>query len=220
MNNFSNEKKEVEEEITFSNVSAEGGDIEFDENIDIDEIQKKLQAHMDGTEIIQDEEVIDEPSEPSESYESPEPAEENALVFDQNPGDFQIDFSPMLQGVQQEVDPKSKKYVIYIDPENVDFIENLSLNDRKILINKILRDQDDLIAAQKRVEQRKIFLRHVIISTLTFIIGFPILFALVNISMDATINSYKQSQKNFSALYRENGKLKQRSYPSSDNFKY
>lgn len=194
MNNFSQGKEdgEVKDIMSPFMENPEGEDIEFDENIDIEEIQKKLNAHMNGFS-----EEFEPETTSSELFEDP-----TALVPQ--------DSAPALQNVPQEIAPGAKKYVVYVDPESIDFMERLSINDRKTIINKILREQEETIAKQRYIDRRQKFLRHIIVATLTFIIGFPLLFFLVNNSMEATIYNYKQAQKNFGTLYREGGKIKQK----------
>lgn len=206
LENESTEEDRIEEEAPPISVSAEGEDIEFDENIDINEIQKQLNAHMQDFENVPDIEPEFFDTSSSTNNEKAETSQQQVV--------------PAIENVPIEIDPKSKKYVIYIDPENIDFMEALSINDRKTIINKILREQDEAIAAQLFLEQRKRFLRQIIVATLTFIIGFPLLFALVNLSMEATITNYKQSKKDFSVLYRENGKIQQKNARMRENIKY
>ena len=49
---------------------------------------------------------------------------------------------------------KYSKYVIYIDPQNIDFIEGLTVKERKNLINGILREQDDITLTKRRFKVR------------------------------------------------------------------
>lgn len=194
LNNFSQGKEEgeVKDGLNPFLAGLEGEDIEFDENIDIDEIQKKLNAHMNGL---------------TDDFESPAPSSE---TFEDPTTLAPQESAPVLQNVPQEIAPGAKKYVVYIEPESIEFMERLSINDRKTIINKILKEQEESIAQQKYSDRRQKFLRHIIVATLTFIIGFPLLFFVVNNAMEATIYNYKQAQKNFGVLYREGGKIKQK----------
>jgi hypothetical protein len=60
---------------------------------------------------------------------------------------------------------KYSKYVIYIDPENTDFVESLTVKERKNLINRILREQDDIAITKRRLNMFQTVVKHVIIST-------------------------------------------------------
>lgn len=205
-------QEENENSIGQNFMPPEGEDIEFDENIDIDAIQKILRQHMDenASATAEKPEVETEDEEEDEAF-SPEEAVETLPEV--------VNFQPP-QDESTDIDPKAKKYVIYINPENIEFIEKLSIAERKLIINKLLREQDELIAKQKREEEIKRYLRHSIVAALTVIIGLPILFILVNRSLEVTIANYKRAQQNFSTLYREQGKIKHVTPSSSENFKY
>lgn len=203
------EKDEQEEKEPFAQENEitkninEGADIEFDEKIDIDEIQRALKRQLN--EEIDEDDFIDEKTPEElileENLKDSENTEVNNLVIEST--------SSALPVIKPEIDSKSKKYVIYIDPENVEFMENLSINERKIIINKILREQDEFIQQQIIKEDRRRYFLHAMTVLFTILIGFPLTFFLVNLSMNTTIENYQQAQKNFSTLYREQGKIKQ-----------
>ena len=102
---------------------------------------------------------------------------------------------------------KYSKYVIYIDPQNVDFIENLTVKERKNLINNILREQDDISITKQRFKVIQTIIRHAIVAILTIAISIPVIYFVINASLEASINNYRRSQSNFQTLYRENGKI-------------
>ena len=102
---------------------------------------------------------------------------------------------------------KYSKYVIYIAPENVDFIDSLTVKERKNLINKILREQDDIAITKRRFTVINAVIRHLIVAILTITISIPAIYWTINASLEATINNYRRSQSNFQNLYKENGKI-------------
>lgn len=102
---------------------------------------------------------------------------------------------------------KYSKYVIYIDPQNVDFIEGLTVKERKNLINNILREQDDIGITKQRFKKMQAIMTHAIVAILTIAISVPIVYYAINASLEASINNYRRSQANFQTLYRENGKI-------------
>lgn len=102
---------------------------------------------------------------------------------------------------------KYSKYVIYIDPQNVNFIEGLTVKERKNLINKILREQDDIKITKQRFKKIQSVISHSIVAILTIAISVPIIYYTINTCLEATINNYRRSQSNFQTLYRENGKI-------------
>ena len=102
---------------------------------------------------------------------------------------------------------KYSKYVIYIDPENVDFIESLTIKERKKLINRILREQDDISITKHRFKVINSVIKHVLVSILIISLSIPLVYNVVNFSLEATINNYRNSKTLFQTLYKENGKI-------------
>ena len=102
---------------------------------------------------------------------------------------------------------KYSKYVIYIDPQNVDFIEGLTVKERKNLINGILREQDDISITKQRFRLIETIIRHVVIALLTLSISIPLVYYAINASLEATIDNHRRSQTNWQALYKEHGKI-------------
>ncbi|MBQ4115054.1 hypothetical protein IJD34_06585 [bacterium] len=119
----------------------------------------------------------------------------------------QLDYNESLDFLDNNV--KYSKYVVYIDPENAEFIESLTVRERKNLINKILREQDDIAISKRRFDIVKSVFKHVIIAVITITISVPVLYHMINASLEASINNYRKSQTIFKSLYKEKGKIKQ-----------
>ena len=102
---------------------------------------------------------------------------------------------------------KYSKYVIYIDPQNVDFIDSLTVKERKNLINKILREQDDIAITKQRFKIINTIIKHALVAILTITLSIPVIYWTINASLEATINNYRRSQTIFQTLYKENGKI-------------
>jgi len=102
---------------------------------------------------------------------------------------------------------KYSKYVIYIDPQNVDFIEGLTVKERKNLINKILREQDDILITKKRFGKIQTIITHAIIAIVTLTVSIPIIYYTINASLEASIDNHRRAQTNFQTLYKERGKI-------------
>ncbi len=104
---------------------------------------------------------------------------------------------------------KYSKYVMYIDPENVDFIESLTVKERKNLINSILRQQDDIANTKRRFRKIQNTINQIIIVVLTLAISIPLVYYVINASLEATINNHRNAQTNWQTLYKEHGKITQ-----------
>lgn len=101
-----------------------------------------------------------------------------------------------------------KKYVIYIDKDNENYIDSLTIGERKQLINNVLHEQRELSEAQRAEKRRKEALIKFFIGLVTFIVAVPIIYLIFNVSMEATIQNYRHSKSNFEVLYKETGKIK------------
>lgn len=103
---------------------------------------------------------------------------------------------------------KYSKYVMYIDPQNVDFIESLTVKERKNLINKILKEQNDIAITKQRFRMVQTVIKHSVVAILTIAISIPIIYITINASLEASINNYRRSQSMFQTLYKQGGKIK------------
>lgn len=182
MDNFAQENKKKED----------AGDIQFEEVFDIEEIQRKLQESIEK----------DDPAEDSEEKIDPN------LLFAPKPKK-EVEQNPLpVPKPQAPAESSAKKYVIYIDPNNIDFMESLPADDRRAVINKILKEQKEISAEKKQQQARARFVTHVILACATFIICFPMMYIGVNKALEATIANYQLSKRNFTRLYREQGKIR------------
>lgn len=162
-------------------------DIQFEEVLDIDAIQQKLldRIYEDDPEIESSQDVntvIDKQAAIIAEKKAKLPARAHSIT--------------------------ARKYVIYVDSENIDFMENLSIDERKEVINRVLKEQHNLSMQTKEFRKRKKQLNHALIACLTFIIGFPIMFIIVNKSIEASLTNYQQAKQNVARLYKQGGKVK------------
>ena len=117
----------------------------------------------------------------------------------------ELEYNENLDTLDNNV--KYDKYVIYIEPENKDFIESLTVKERKNLINRILREQDDIALTKKRYKLVLTVMKHIIVAIITLSLSIPVVLWLVNNSLEASINNYRQSKTIFKDLYKEKGKI-------------
>lgn len=179
--------QETDLEITQDVADDVTEDIVFEEVLDIDAIQQKLleRVYEDDPDIESSQDVdtvIDKQAAIIEEKRAKLPARANSIT--------------------------SRKYVVYVDSENIDFMENLSIDERKTIINKILKEQNQLSIETKEFRKKKKYVSHALIACLTFIIGFPIMFILVNKSIEASMTNYQEAQQNVAKLYKQGGKVK------------
>lgn len=189
------ENQELSEDLTqdvvFDSTEDSGDDVTadilFEEVLDIDAIQQKLleRIYEDDPEITTSQDVdtvIDKQAAIIEEKKARLPVRANSIT--------------------------SRKYVVYVDSENIDFMENLTIDERKEIINKILKDQNELSIQTREFRKKKKVLNHALIACLTFIIGFPIMFIMVNKSIEASMTNYQEAKQNVARLYKQGGKVK------------
>lgn len=202
------------EEIMAQN-PKEVNDIQFEEVFNIDKIQETLHQSLH-----------EESPQAEFGFENVEPPkDEEKIEFDEAPKvedipnvESNVEFTPQVPDfgpATPEVDLDSKKYVIYVDSDNITYMENLSIKERRNVVNKVLREQNLLSIREKELARRKNFLKHIAFACITFVIAFPIMFFIVNVSMQATMKNLQQAKDNFSKLYKQQGKIQQLT-PSAD----
>ena len=184
-----NDSQKIEEkEADIQEMSAESSaDIQFDDVFNMNEVQKQLENEL-PKDVDFNSSSMDRVNEALESAIAASPLAQ---------------YSPTVTQ-----DSSTKKYVIYVESDNVDYMENLSANERKEVVNKILRDQNKLSEKERNFRQKIRFVSHLTLSVLTFIICFPLLFVLVNKAAKISIENYTNAKTNISKLYKEQGKIK------------
>lgn len=189
--NLDTENSEAEKVNSFDD--DDDDDIEFDDNVNIEALTQQLQQHVDvgAAANMSNEDFNKEPDSP------PQP-QGNA------PSDAA---SQHITKVEKFPKLNCKKYVIYISPDNVDFVDNLSIDERTEFINKIIEEKQSSDKKSQILKKQQTYYKHLMIVCLTAIISFPLLFFAVNKSLQLTISNYQQSQQNFQKLYKEKGKI-------------
>lgn len=202
----------------------------FEENID-DNFIKKYKAkinkqHQADVEAKEEEEKKKKevekqapPVHPINNQVSTPPVEENleeiseltsGKIIEKPAVKEDIEYNESLDFVDDNI--KYSKYVIYIEPENTEFIESLTVKERKNLINRILREQDSIALTKRRLGIVQAIIKHSIIAVITISISIPVVYWTVNASLEATINNYRRSQTLFKTLYRDKGKISRTQY--------
>ena len=218
------ESNSQDDTILFEEPTAEGAPAEkpveskpkvnIDKNFD-DNFIKKYKARLNKSEKESMENTISAaafsaeiPEQPvEEKKEEPISKVSNGKIVEKAITKEQKNYNDSLDFLDGNV--KYSKYVIYIDPQNVDFIESLTVKERKNLINSILRQQDDIKLTKQRFKVVQTVIKHVIVAIMTITIFIPIIYLTINASLEATINNHRRSQTNWQVLYKEHGKINQ-----------
>lgn len=168
--------------------------MDFDEKIEIEKLQATIRSmsnnFTDDSEgfLSQSPKVLMEGgfSEPSSSTEEGE-------EFDP--------YAAIEKPVVRNTGPKAKKFVVMVNSENVEFFDKISMEERTKLFNKLLsKYQTDQKAAKEKAHIIK-FSKHMFVGIMVILISLPIMFLIVNKSIELTINNYRDVQNNFEKLY-------------------
>lgn len=98
---------------------------------------------------------------------------------------------------------RHKKFVVVIYPENVDFMEQLSYEEKNDLINELIIEYrtEEKLSKKSYFELEK--LRNNMKKTVLIIVAIPLIIALLSVSLYLTKNSYVNMQRNFESLFEK-----------------
>ena len=202
------------------NTASESTKAQLEENID-DNFIKKYKAKLNKQNV--DEQLDNDNNSTIENFEAHNKEEtiETSSMSSDLPSNIetlsdgniiekplskeQIEYSESLDYADNNIN--YSKYVIYIDPGNKEFIDSLTVKERKNLINNILKEQNDISVTKKNLNRFQTILKHCIVAIITVAITIPIVYTLINASLEASINNYRRSQDMFKTLYKEHGKI-------------
>lgn len=190
--------------VTSDDEDEDEDDIEFDDNIDIEALTQQLQQHVDIGDVSN---LSNEDFNNSTDIQVAPTTEADLQVVSSSPSEIQPAQNKKASVFDEFPKSECKKYVIYITPNNIDYVDSLSIDDRTELINNVLCESHNSDIKNKQLKERQKYLKHLIVVCITVIISFPILFFAVNKSLQASISNYQQSQQNFQKLYKEKGKI-------------
>ena len=190
--------------------------VNIDKSID-DNFIKKYKAKLNKQKVQNGEtanaEAVDENTISNAAFTDMPPAENNNIEELSQGKITEKPLTPEIKSYNDSLDlldgnVKYSKYVMYIDPQNVDFIESLTVKERKNLINKILKEQNDIAITRQRFRMVQTVIKHAVVAILTIAISIPIIYITINASLEASINNYRRSQSMFQTLYKQGGKIR------------
>lgn len=162
--------------------------LDFDEKLEIE----KLQATIRNMSNFSDD---------SEGFLSQSP---KALMDGGINLDIADEFDPYAQiekPVSTSRGPKPKKFVVMVNPENIEFFDKIPMDERTELFNNLLQNHKKSLEATKNKKHMIKFTKHMFVGIMTVLISLPIMFLVVNKSIELTINNYKDVQNSFEKLY-------------------
>lgn len=165
-------------------------------NLDFDEKQEieKLQATIRSMTNFSDD---------SEGFlsQSPKALMEGSLNIEiPEPEEFDP-YAAIEKPVVRNKGPKAKKFVVMVNSENVEFFDKVPMEERTQLFNTLLSDYQKNTIREKEKKHLVKFSKHMFVGIMTVLISLPIMFVVVNKSIEMTVNNYRDVQNNFEKLY-------------------
>jgi hypothetical protein len=211
--NFEEDTQSLEEKI--AKTGEEGGSIfqmkeSFQDNIEEDfkdlnkeETPETQEQSTEETSEEKTQETNEEEQTEQEPEKTPEEIEEENRQLE-----LQRKFEENSQNLEtwEELNSENdivKKYIVYVDKENIQAIDELSVDERNAFINSAIKLKFENNDIEKVKSKRKRVIAHMVVMIATAILFMPFAIYLAHMSIVATFKNYKYSQDNFEKLYRE-----------------
>lgn len=175
-------------------------DMDFDEKLEIEKLQATIRSMSNF-------------SDDSEGFLSQSPKalmEGSALAAMADSEEDEFDpYAAIEKPVVRNKGPKAKKFVVMVDAQNVEFFDKVPMEERTKLFNKLLCDYKNNLIKDNQKKRLIKFTKHMFVAIMTILISLPVMFIVVNKSIELTIKNYKDVQNNFEQLYesRSQGKF-------------
>ncbi len=164
--------------------------LNFDEKAEIEKLQETIRSMSNFT-------------DDSEGFLSQSPAALLGGNFEENlqKGEEFDPYAEIEKPVVRNNAPRAKKFVVMVNAENVEYFDKIPMEERTKLFNKLLSQYRSNINAAKEKAHLIKFSKHMFVGIMTVLISLPIMFIVVNKSIELTVKNYKDVQNNFEKLY-------------------
>lgn len=168
-------------------------DMDFDEKLEIEKLQATIRSMSNF-------------SDDSEGFisQSPKALMEGSALAAMADASEEEEFDPYAaieKPVVRNKGPKAKKFVVMVDANNVEFFDKVPMEERTKLFNRLLSDYKNNQLKENRKKHLVKFTKHMFVAILTILLSLPVMFLVVNKSIQLTIKNYKDVQNNFEQLY-------------------
>ncbi len=163
--------------------------LDFDEKVEIEKLQATIRSMSNFT-------------DDSEGFlsQSPKALMEGGQVSSSDGEEFDP-YAEIEKPVVRNNAPRAKKFVVMVNSENVEYFDKIPMEERTKLFNKLLSQHRSGIESAKQKAHLIKFSKHMFVGIMTVLISLPIMFIVVNKSIELTIKNYKDVQYNFEKLY-------------------
>ena len=162
-------------------------DLDFDEKSEIEKLQATIRSMSNNF------------TDDSEGFLSQSPAAllGNSSLLE----NAEVDPYAAIEKPVVRSNSKAKKFVVMVDSENVNFFEQIPLDERTKIFNSLLVRYQKEVTSEKRKKKFIKISKHSLLGMFVIMISLPIMFLIVNKSIELTIRNYKDVQNNFEKLY-------------------
>ncbi len=192
-----------EQDFIAPNLEELGKNIEEkEEDIVVPDFEDETQSLEENTkETPNPTETEEKPEEPSEDSKEETPQEEELRKLKEKYEENSKKLDPWEE--LNSTNDIVKKYIVYIDKENIEAIDNLTVDERNVFINSAIKMKFENNDIEKVKAKRTKIILHSTIMLCTAIMFLPIAIYLAHLSIVMTFKNYKYSQDNFEKLYKE-----------------
>ncbi len=165
--------------------------LDFDEKIEIEKLQATIRSMSNFT-------------DDSEGFlsQSPKALMEGGIANLEKAAAQEYDpYAEIEKPVVRKSGPRAKKFVVMVNSDNVEFFDKIPMEERTKLFNDLLSRYKNNKNAEKQKKHLIKFSKHMFVGIMTVLISLPIMFVVVNKSIELTIKNYKDVQNNFEKLY-------------------
>ena len=165
--------------------------MDFDEKLEIEKLQATIRSMSNF-------------SDDSEGFlsQSPKALMEGGLGSGLLEENQEFDpYAEIEKPVVRKSGPRAKKFVVMVNSENVEFFDKIPMEERTKLFNQLLSDYKKNIEDKKKKKHLIKFSKHMFLGIMTVLISLPIMFVVVNKSIELTVKNYQDVQNNFEKLY-------------------
>ncbi len=122
--------------------------------------------------------------------------------------------------VGMPVEEDCKKIVVYVYGDNIDYVNQLSHEEKNKIVNESLAVSRVKRVVETKKDTYRNYIVHFVIIGITLILFTPVIFTVVNKSFELTVKNYKTSEQNFMQLYKDKNALQKKDLSKMKKMKH
>ena len=170
---------------------------EFDEKLEIEKLQETIKNMSNFTD--------DSDGFLSQSPQMLMQSASDKFAPDEDDEEFDP-YAAIEQPVVTTRKNKPKKFVVMVEPENIPYFDSIPMEERTKVFNQMLTEYRTGVVSEERKKHLIKFTKHTFVALMTILVSLPVMFYVVNKSIELTVKNYKDVQYNFEKLYESKGR--------------